>query len=110
MYLTQAAISQTLAEIGGFAPGTQLITDYMLPPGLRDEAGADYAGLVAPAAAERGEPWLTFLAPGDMTALLEGTGSASSSTFTSATRSRPRSGTAPTPSAPPPCPSWPAPP
>ena len=71
MYLTQAAISQTLAEIGGFAPGTQLITDYMLPPGLRDEAGATYAGLVAPAAAERGEPWLTFLAPGDMTALLE---------------------------------------
>ncbi len=74
MYLTGAAISQTLAEIGGFAPGTQLITDYMLPPGLRDEAGATYAGLVAPAAAERGEPWLTFLAPGDMTALLEGYG------------------------------------
>jgi methyltransferase (TIGR00027 family) len=74
MYLTGAAISQTLAGIGGFAPGTQLITDYMLPPGLRDEAGATYAGLVAPAAAERGEPWLTFLAPGGMTALLEGHG------------------------------------
>jgi methyltransferase (TIGR00027 family) len=74
MYLTRAAISQTLAGIGGFAPGTQLITDYMLPPGLRDEAGATYAGLVAPAAAERGEPWLTFLAPGGMTALLEGHG------------------------------------
>ncbi|HEY8044683.1 MAG TPA: class I SAM-dependent methyltransferase [Streptosporangiaceae bacterium] len=71
MYLTGSAISQTLAEIGGFAPGTQLITDYMLPPGLRDEAGASYAGLVAPAAAELGEPWLTVLAPGDMTALLE---------------------------------------
>ena len=74
MYLTQAAISQTLAEIGGFAPGTQLITDYMLPADLRDEAGRTYAGLVAPAAAERGEPWLTFFAPGDMTALLEGHG------------------------------------
>ena len=70
MYLTQAAITQTLAEIGGFAPGTQLITDYMLPPGLRDEAGATYAPLAA-VAAERGEPWLTLLAPGDMTALLE---------------------------------------
>ena len=74
MYLTQAAIGQTLAEIGGFAPGTQLITDYMLPAGLRDEAGRTYADLVAPAAAERGEPWLTFLAPGDMSALLEGHG------------------------------------
>ncbi len=71
MYLTEAAISQTLAEIGRFAPGTQLITDYMLPADLRDEAGNNYAGLVAPAAAERGEPWLTFFAPDDMSALLE---------------------------------------
>ncbi|MGI8448772.1 MAG: class I SAM-dependent methyltransferase [Streptosporangiaceae bacterium] len=71
MYLTQSAISQTLAEIGTFAPGTQLITDYMLPAALRDETGNTYADLVAPTAAERGEPWLTFLAPGDMTALLQ---------------------------------------
>jgi methyltransferase (TIGR00027 family) len=71
MYLTQAAISQTLAELGTFAPGTQLITDYMLPAGLRDETGNTYADLVAPTAAERGEPWLTFLAPDDMSALLE---------------------------------------
>jgi methyltransferase (TIGR00027 family) len=74
MYLTQAAISRTLAEIGTFAPGTQLITDYMLPAALRDETGNTYADLVAPVAAERGEPWLTFLAPGDMSALLEGHG------------------------------------
>jgi methyltransferase (TIGR00027 family) len=71
MYLTSAAISQTLAEIGTFAPGTQLITDYMLPAPLRDETGNTYADLVAPTAAERGEPWLTFLAPDDVSALLE---------------------------------------
>ena len=71
MYLTGAAISQTLAEISGFAPCTQLITDYMLPATLRDDTGNAYAGLVAPAAAERGEPWLTFLAPDDMSALLQ---------------------------------------
>jgi methyltransferase (TIGR00027 family) len=71
MYLTSAAISQTLAEVGTFAPGTQLITDYMLPAALRDETGNTYADLVAPTAAERGEPWLTFLAPDDMSALLE---------------------------------------
>jgi methyltransferase (TIGR00027 family) len=70
MYLTGAAISQTLEEISGFAPGTQLITDYILPAALRDDTGNTYAGLVAPAAAERGEPWLTFLAPDDMSALL----------------------------------------
>jgi methyltransferase (TIGR00027 family) len=71
MYLTGAAISQTLAEISGFAPSTQLITDYILPAALRDDTGNAYAGLVAPAAAERGEPWLTFLAPDDMSALLQ---------------------------------------
>ena len=63
MYLTQGAISRTLAEMSGFAPGTQLITDYMLPAGLRDETGNTYVNLVAPAAAERGEPWLTLLRP-----------------------------------------------
>ncbi len=70
MYLTAAAIGQTLAEVGGFAPGTQLITDYMLPAALRDETGSTYVELVAPGAAERGEPWLTFLAPDDVSALL----------------------------------------
>ena len=70
MYLTGAAISQTLGEISGFAPDTQLIADYMLPAALRDDTGNAYVSLVAPAAAERGEPWLTFLAPDDMSALL----------------------------------------
>jgi methyltransferase (TIGR00027 family) len=74
MYLTGAAISQTLAEISGFAPGTQLVTDYILPAALRDDTGNAYASLVAPVAAERGEPWLTFLAPDDMSALLEAHG------------------------------------
>ena len=74
MYLTRGAISQTLAEVGQFAPGTQLITDYMLPADLRDETGQAYADLVAPAVAERGEPWLTLFAPDGMSALLEGHG------------------------------------
>jgi methyltransferase (TIGR00027 family) len=74
MYLTRAAISRTLGEIGGFASGTELIVDYMLPAGLRDEAGDTYVELVMPAAAERGEPWLTFLAPAEMSALLDSHG------------------------------------
>lgn len=71
MYLTQPAISQTLAEISTFAPGTELITDYMLPPGLRDQDGQSYADQVGPVAAQRGEPWLSCLAPDQMSALLE---------------------------------------
>jgi methyltransferase (TIGR00027 family) len=74
MYLTRTAIEQTLAAVASFAPGTELITDYMLPAHLRDTAGNTYAELVRPAAAERGEPWLTFLTPAAMSALLAGHG------------------------------------
>jgi len=74
MYLTRAAISQTLAVVGRFAPGTEVITDHMLPAGLRDEDGDSYVEQVAPVAAQRGEPWLTFLSPGDMSGLLAGHG------------------------------------
>jgi methyltransferase (TIGR00027 family) len=70
MYLTRAAISQTLAVIGGLAAGTELITDHMLPAGLRDDAGDSFVEQVMPVAAQRGEPWLTFLSPQDIADLL----------------------------------------
>jgi methyltransferase (TIGR00027 family) len=70
MYLDEDAIGQTLAVVGGFAPGSELIADYMLPAGLRDAAGDMYAELVGQASAERGEPWLSCLAPDEMAALL----------------------------------------
>ena len=66
MYLTQDAVADILTAVGRLAPGTELIADYMLPAGLRDEAGAVYGELVAQAAAERGEPWLSCFAPGEM--------------------------------------------
>lgn len=70
MYLSRDAISATVADLSSFASGTELITDYMLPAHLRDAAGRTYAELVAPVAAERGEPWLSMLAPDEMSALL----------------------------------------
>jgi methyltransferase (TIGR00027 family) len=78
MYLTREAIGETLGAIGRLAPGTEIIADYMLPAGMRDSAGETYAELVAPVAAQRGEPWLSFFAPDEMSALLEryGLGSA----------------------------------
>jgi methyltransferase (TIGR00027 family) len=70
MYLTPDAIEQTVEVIGGFAPGSEIIVDYMLPAGLRDAAGEMYAELVGQASAERGEPWLSHFAPDEMAALL----------------------------------------
>jgi methyltransferase (TIGR00027 family) len=74
MYLSRDAVGGVLAAIGTLAPGTELIADYMLPPSLRDAAGNSYAEQIGAVAAERGEPWLTFLSPGEATALLAGHG------------------------------------
>src|SRR5262249_20367449 len=70
MYLSREALGATFAELGRLGPATQVVADYMLPAGLRGEAGQTYVELVAPASAERGEPWLSFLAPGQMAELL----------------------------------------
>ncbi|MCX3058315.1 class I SAM-dependent methyltransferase [Streptomyces beihaiensis] len=70
MYLTSQAIRQTLAVISGFAPGTELIVEHILPAALRDEAGQSYAENVMAAAGEQGEPWRTFLSIEQMDALL----------------------------------------
>lgn len=74
MYLSRPAIGQTLAALGGLAPGTEVIADYMLPAGLRDEAGDSYVEQVHPVTAEWGEPALTLLSPAEMAGLLAGHG------------------------------------
>jgi methyltransferase (TIGR00027 family) len=70
MYLAESAIEATLSAVGGFAPGSQIVVDYMLPAGWRDAAGDSYADLVGQASAEWGEPWRSLLAPAAMAALL----------------------------------------
>jgi methyltransferase (TIGR00027 family) len=74
VYLTRAAIGDTLATLGRFAPGTEVIVDYLVPAELRDAAGQAYVDLVMPVAAQGGEPWLTFLAPGDIATMLHESG------------------------------------
>lgn len=70
MYLTQEALRRTLTELGSLAPGSEVIADYMLPAALRDEDANTYVELVGPSLAERGEPWLSFLSPQQMSLLL----------------------------------------
>jgi methyltransferase (TIGR00027 family) len=70
MYLTTDAIAETLSVIGGLAKGTELVADFMLPAGMRDEAGDSYVEQVARVAAAGGEPWRTLLAPSGISALL----------------------------------------
>lgn len=74
MYLTRDAIGHTLDELANLAPGTQLVLDYLLPAELRDAAGQTYVDLVGPTTAERGEPWLSFFTPTDLSELLTARG------------------------------------
>jgi methyltransferase (TIGR00027 family) len=73
-YLTRDAVTATLAAIGALAAGTELVMEYALPPELRDDTGRAYAEFALPVTAERGEPWRTFLAPEDLSALLQAHG------------------------------------
>jgi methyltransferase (TIGR00027 family) len=66
MYLTADAIAETMTAIAGLAPGSELIADYLLPEDARDEAGALFGRLVAPASAEQGEPWRSYFTPAQM--------------------------------------------
>jgi methyltransferase (TIGR00027 family) len=70
MYLDSSAIERTVSVIGGLAPGTEVVVDYMLPAGWRDAAGNTYADLIGQASAEQGEPWLSLFTPDTMAALL----------------------------------------
>jgi methyltransferase (TIGR00027 family) len=74
MYLTAEAVTATMTAIAALAPGSELIADYMLPEGSRDEAGALYGTLVAQASAERGEPWLSCFTPEEMADLAASAG------------------------------------
>lgn len=74
MYLTSAAIEHVLAVLSGFAPGTEIIAEHLLPAEHRDAAGHTYAELVMAAAAEQGEPWKTLLGVERIEALLNAHG------------------------------------
>jgi methyltransferase (TIGR00027 family) len=67
MYLTADELDATLAAL----PPCDLVADHMLPNGVRDAAGDAYVAGVGPQTAKMGEPWLSFLSPDDMAALLD---------------------------------------
>jgi methyltransferase (TIGR00027 family) len=73
-YLTVSAIGSTLDVIGRLAPGTELVVEYLVPDELRDDAGQAMAAWFMRRAAASGEPWLTFLAPREMTEELHARG------------------------------------
>ncbi|MFD0885108.1 class I SAM-dependent methyltransferase [Streptosporangium algeriense] len=70
MYLTAQAIGTTLTAVGRLAPGSELVMEYALSPALCDETATAFGQMAMAAAAERGEPWLSFFAPEELSAML----------------------------------------
>jgi O-methyltransferase involved in polyketide biosynthesis len=56
------------------AAGSELVMEYALPPELRDQTGQADADFALPVAAERGEPWLSFFTPEQLSGLLAANG------------------------------------
>ncbi|HEY7623242.1 MAG TPA: class I SAM-dependent methyltransferase [Solirubrobacteraceae bacterium] len=69
-YLPGEAIAATLDVIARLCPGTELAMEYLVPAELRDEPGTALADFYIPRAAGLGEPWLSFLTPDEVAALL----------------------------------------
>lgn len=76
MYLTAAAVAATVRDLCALPPGSHLVLDFMLPASMRNDAARTYVDLVAPHTAGRGEPWLSYLSPDEMAAVLAGFGPA----------------------------------
>ena len=62
-YLTTEALEATLEVIGGFARGTELVIQYLVPAEMRDDGGQALTDFFMPRAAALSEPWLTFYSP-----------------------------------------------
>ncbi|WP_211217930.1 class I SAM-dependent methyltransferase [Microbacterium luticocti] len=67
MYLDAAAVRGVLAGLRALAGGSHLVFDHIVPPALRDAAGAGYAQAVAAVAGRSGEPWHCTPSPDQIT-------------------------------------------
>jgi methyltransferase (TIGR00027 family) len=69
-YLAEEAIRATLDAVASLCSRTELVMEYLVPAGMRDDLGQALADFFMPRAAELGEPWLTFLTPTDIAGTL----------------------------------------
>jgi methyltransferase (TIGR00027 family) len=70
-YLTGDAILKILQDVANLAAGTEIVFEYTVPQDLLDEANRHHVDPCKAYAAERGEPWLSFFRPDQMTAQLQ---------------------------------------
>ena len=73
-YISGEAVSSTLKLITTFAPGSQIVLTYMVPPESLSGSDRALAEFQRDRVHEMGEPWLSLFHPSDMYALLQDAG------------------------------------
>jgi methyltransferase (TIGR00027 family) len=66
MYLTEAAIFETLRYVAALAPGSEIVFQYYLSESLLNEEGRHRLAMYKAVAAARGEPFVSFFEPTDL--------------------------------------------
>ena len=68
-YISVAALTTTLRQAAGLAPGTSFVGTFVLPADLIDPDERELRAATEDRAAARGFPWISFYTPGDIRAL-----------------------------------------
>ena len=74
VYLTEAAVFETLRYVASLAPGSEIVFEYYLSESLLSEENRRRLAVVKAAAAARGEPWLSQFEPTDLVARVKALG------------------------------------
>lgn len=73
-YLTRDDIAATLKSVASLASGSVVCFDYGIPESMRSPFEQELVDVAGPLAEARGEPWLSWFTPHDMTALVRDCG------------------------------------
>jgi methyltransferase (TIGR00027 family) len=74
VYLSEAAVMDTLRYVASLAPKSEVVFDFSVPASSLDERRQRSREASAAHAAKLGEPWITFFEPPALTARLQATG------------------------------------
>jgi len=74
MYLTEAAIFETLRYVAAFAPGSEIVFQYVLSDSLLNQESRSLIAMLKAATAARGEPFVSAFDPTALTAQVKALG------------------------------------
>lgn len=73
-YIKRETVVETLRQISNMTSGTELVFTFIVPPDLQSPADRALTAMAAKAAADRGEPWVTYFVPEDLIGEVESFG------------------------------------